>query len=138
MPAVPNDALDRTFAALSDPTRRALLARLRDGSATVTELARRSKERVDQSEEFAEVREDIREAIANDGLVRLADILKEREEAKLVDATDASATTGVADGESASVHTEAVAPEDDQKLTPQVEEALNVLGDLVSLARRGV
>jgi DNA-binding transcriptional ArsR family regulator len=31
--------LDRTFAALADPTRRAILARLTDGDATVTELA---------------------------------------------------------------------------------------------------
>ncbi len=31
--------LDRTFAALADPTRRALLARLRRGPATVGELA---------------------------------------------------------------------------------------------------
>lgn len=32
--------LDRTFAALSDSTRRAILARLADGEATVGELAR--------------------------------------------------------------------------------------------------
>ena len=32
-------ALDRTFAALADPTRRAILARLRDGPANVGELA---------------------------------------------------------------------------------------------------
>lgn len=31
--------LDRTFAALADPTRRAILARLTQGEATVTELA---------------------------------------------------------------------------------------------------
>jgi len=31
--------LDATFAALADPTRRAILARLADGAATVTELA---------------------------------------------------------------------------------------------------
>ena len=31
--------LDRTFAALADPTRRAILARLTDGHATVGELA---------------------------------------------------------------------------------------------------
>jgi DNA-binding transcriptional ArsR family regulator len=31
--------LDTTFAALADPTRRAILARLADGEATVTELA---------------------------------------------------------------------------------------------------
>jgi DNA-binding transcriptional ArsR family regulator len=33
------EQLDRTFAALADPTRRAILARLADGEATVTELA---------------------------------------------------------------------------------------------------
>ncbi|SMY08283.1 ArsR/SmtB family transcription factor [Flavimaricola marinus] len=32
-------ALDRTFAALSDPTRRAILARLAEGEATVSEIA---------------------------------------------------------------------------------------------------
>jgi DNA-binding transcriptional ArsR family regulator len=33
------DRLDRTFAALSDPTRRAILGRLAAGEASVTELA---------------------------------------------------------------------------------------------------
>jgi DNA-binding transcriptional ArsR family regulator len=33
------DQLDRTFAALADPTRRSILARLAEGEATVTELA---------------------------------------------------------------------------------------------------
>jgi DNA-binding transcriptional ArsR family regulator len=33
------DQLDRTFAALADPTRRAILARLASGEAHVTELA---------------------------------------------------------------------------------------------------
>ena len=36
---VPADQLSATFAALADPTRRAILARLAEGSATVTELA---------------------------------------------------------------------------------------------------
>src|SRR5436190_6636883 len=35
-----SDRLDATFAALADPTRRAILARLALGEATVTELAR--------------------------------------------------------------------------------------------------
>jgi DNA-binding transcriptional ArsR family regulator len=35
----PPDELDATFAALADPTRRAILARLAGGDATVTELA---------------------------------------------------------------------------------------------------
>jgi DNA-binding transcriptional ArsR family regulator len=36
---MPADQLSNTFAALSDPTRRSILARLADGEATVTELA---------------------------------------------------------------------------------------------------
>ena len=35
----PSDRLDATFAALADPTRRAILARLALGEASVTELA---------------------------------------------------------------------------------------------------
>ena len=34
------DALDRTFAALADPTRRAMLARLSKGEANVSDLAK--------------------------------------------------------------------------------------------------
>jgi DNA-binding transcriptional ArsR family regulator len=34
-----SDLLDRTFAALADPTRRAILSRLATGQASVTELA---------------------------------------------------------------------------------------------------
>jgi len=37
--AVTVDALSSTFAALADPTRRAILARLAEGAATVNELA---------------------------------------------------------------------------------------------------
>jgi DNA-binding transcriptional ArsR family regulator len=36
---MPIDPLSATFAALADPTRRAILARLSDGEASVTELA---------------------------------------------------------------------------------------------------
>jgi DNA-binding transcriptional ArsR family regulator len=36
---VPTDQLSTTFAALADPTRRAILARLAQGEATVNELA---------------------------------------------------------------------------------------------------
>jgi DNA-binding transcriptional ArsR family regulator len=37
---MPTDALSSTFAALADPTRRAILARLVTGECSVTELAR--------------------------------------------------------------------------------------------------
>ena len=36
---LPNSDLDAVFTALADPTRRAILARLQQGDATVTELA---------------------------------------------------------------------------------------------------
>lgn len=36
---MPSDTLSTTFAALADPTRRAILARLASGEATVSELA---------------------------------------------------------------------------------------------------
>ena len=36
---MPTDTLDATFAALTDPTRRAILARLASGEASVNELA---------------------------------------------------------------------------------------------------
>ena len=36
---MPDDALSRAFAALADPIRRDIVARLADGDATVTELA---------------------------------------------------------------------------------------------------
>jgi DNA-binding transcriptional ArsR family regulator len=39
MNAMPPDQLDTTFAALADPTRRAILARLASGEASVNELA---------------------------------------------------------------------------------------------------
>jgi len=38
--SAPSDRLDATFAALADPTRRAILARLGAGEASVTELAK--------------------------------------------------------------------------------------------------
>ena len=38
MPTVPTQQLDRVFAALADPTRRAILARLSLGEATVNDL----------------------------------------------------------------------------------------------------
>lgn len=39
MPVTARDPLSATFAALADPTRRAILARLAEGEAAVTELA---------------------------------------------------------------------------------------------------
>ena len=90
-----------------------------DGS-TLAELAKRSNARVEGSETFVEIRQKVEESRGNDGLVKLADMLKERDEAE-------SENGDGDDGQ-----------KDEEKLSPQVEEALNVLGDLVALTRRGI
>ena len=144
--------------------------------STIGELARRSQERLDESEEFAELRERIAEVRESEGLVRLADLLKRREEAEAKEAGEdaapesaaAEATVKDDDADSPETPSEQPAPlvrtapaetegtegtedleapidtagaessDDDQdKLSPQVEEALNVLGDLVALSRSG-
>jgi DNA-binding transcriptional ArsR family regulator len=39
MPSLPESSLDKTLVALADPTRRAILARLAEGNARMTEVA---------------------------------------------------------------------------------------------------
>ena len=92
----------------------------------IEELGKRSGERIDVSAEFAEIREKIREARENDGLVRISDILKDQEEAQ-----------ANGDGSHPEGKDETIASNEPEALTPQVEEALNVLGDLVALTRQG-
>lgn len=112
----------------------------RVGAAALAELAQRSKERVDESEEFEEVRRKIEEAREKAGVVRLADMLKEREEAETLaqsDGEDAAPVQGATEGPSANAGhpNDFAAGEPPEELTPQVEEALNVLKDLVALNR---
>jgi len=83
-------------------------------SDVVSKLAKRSHDRVVKSEEFAEIREKLKEAEANDGVVRLADILKEQEEV--------AAEEEAAEAEDAK-----------EKISPQLEEATSILADLVAL-----
>jgi carboxyl-terminal processing protease len=105
----------------------------RFSETTLEELARRSRQRVDQSAEFARIREKVREAAENNGRVRLSDILKEQAEAKNGNGNG----PGDADGDG--IGDDLMGAEGpDEELTPQVEEALNVLADLVALTRRGV
>jgi carboxyl-terminal processing protease len=118
---------------------------------TVAVLAERSKRRVDKDSEFTELREKIAEAKANNGIVRLSEILKQQEEAKAAgtkgaksaratsSATDAGArTSSAALGESAS--TDGLPPGgdepgEDEVPNPQTKESLLILGDLVALAQ---
>ena len=82
---------------------------------TVATLSKRSRARIESSEEFAKVQEKLRKAEENGGVVRLSDILKENEEAKAEENGSETAET------------------DEEKSTPQLEEAINVLGDLIEL-----
>ncbi len=90
----------------------------------VEQLARRSRERVADDERFDAIRERIAERAEDDGVIQLADILRERE----------------ANGEESPEETEASpdAPDSDETAaneedSPQLEEALRILADLVVL-----
>jgi carboxyl-terminal processing protease len=112
------------------------------GAATLSELAKRSHERVEGSEAFAEVQEKIAEAKAKDGVMQVAELLKEREEAEAVAQVEETATGDTQGGGSTEAPTAhagqtivGAAEDESEELSPQVEEALNVLGDLVVLFR---
>jgi carboxyl-terminal processing protease len=86
---------------------------------TLAELSERSRRRIEVSEEFAEIRETLKKQSENQGVVRLEDLLKEKEEEQ----------------EKAEPEKDSDAPEGDQEEapSPQLEEAINVLADLVAL-----
>ena len=86
----------------------------------LTKLRQQSQARVASSEEFAEVQEQLEQA-ENDGELQLSEILERQEQ----DGAEAAA------GDAAAAVPESTGDEDDSP-TPQVEEALNVLADLVA------
>jgi carboxyl-terminal processing protease len=112
---------------------------------TIAVLTERSKRRVEAAPAFVELREKIAEAKANNGVVRLSEILKQQEQAKAEGAAtgagagDTSRSTGGVVGESASAA--GIAPKtdledpDDESHPPQVDEALMILADLITLSQ---
>ena len=86
----------------------------------VSELARRSQARVSGNEMFREIEQQVAKRKADDGVVRLSELLAEQEQEK--------AKNGGAEKKP----TEA-AQTDDEAPTPHLEEALQVLADLVLL-----
>ena len=112
---------------------------------TVAVLNERSKRRVDANPEFIELREKIAEAKANNGVVRLSEILKQQQEAKAEGAATpvgegaakGSAAGVVGEGASAAGLTPSAdtADPDDETRSPQFQEALLILTDLVTLSR---
>jgi len=97
--------------------------------ALLQELERRSAERVEQSEEFNEVKEKLEEAEARAGVVRLQEILDENEAAKEEEEEEASAADEDASGES-----DEEAEEEDEP-TIQRLEAIEILRDYVRIQR---
>jgi carboxyl-terminal processing protease len=90
-------------------------------SDVVALLAERSQIRIEQSDDFAEIREQLAEAEESGGKVRVDEIMKQREE----------------EGEeSPTVTAEEAGSTDEEKPTPQLEEAIRVLSDLVSLSHQ--
>jgi carboxyl-terminal processing protease len=85
----------------------------------VSKLAKQSEARIGANPEFSEIREKLSEAATNNGEIRLAEMLKEREEAK------AKAEETVAQSSDAS--------DDAHPFSPQLDEALNILADLIGL-----
>ena len=84
----------------------------------VSELARRSQQRVSKNAMFKEIEEQIEKRRQDDGVVRLSELLAEQEQEKVKNG-------GTAPPE--------VAREEDEGPTPHLDEALNVLADLVLL-----
>jgi carboxyl-terminal processing protease len=94
----------------------------------VEKLAQESKQRIDASSDFAEVYRSLKENEENAGVIRLAEMLKRREEADdKSDADEPSADAGDDAGETTEV------AEDDSEISPQLEEATNVLVDLIAM-----
>jgi carboxyl-terminal processing protease len=97
-------------------------------------LAERSHDRVETSHAFDEVRERIAEAQESHGVVVVSELMKRREEEEAREEEqeeakaegDEAAAAGAQDGDAASA----------EKDTPQLEEALAVLGDLVSFSQQ--
>jgi carboxyl-terminal processing protease len=86
----------------------------------VSKLAQKSHERVENDEEFAEIRKKLSEAESRHGVIQLSEILKEREQAKAEEEANGADAPSNGDG-------------DLEALSPQVEEATNILADLVAL-----
>jgi carboxyl-terminal processing protease len=87
----------------------------------VSELARRSQERVARNAMFKEIEEQVEKRRQDDGVVRLSELLAEQEQEK------------VKNGGKAPPEVAREEEEEEEGPTPHLDEALNVLADLVLL-----
>lgn len=110
------------------------------GGELLAELARRSAARVADDPDFEEIREKIAEREADDGILRLGEIIAERrerraeEEAEKAEAAEAAQEPESAEAELAQAGADSNTG-DDEEPSPQQQEALRILADLVLLSR---
>lgn len=86
---------------------------------TMVVLAQRSAGRIAEDDDFDEIRERLAEQEESGGVIELAEVLKRREESEV----EGESETGEGDDET-----------EEEESSPQLEEALRVLSDLVTLA----
>jgi carboxyl-terminal processing protease len=86
----------------------------------VSRLAQKSRDRVDKTEDFIKIRNELREAESNQGVIQLAEILKEQEKAKADEKASRAEESSNGDAET-------------ERISPQLREATNILADLVGL-----
>jgi carboxyl-terminal processing protease len=104
----------------------------------VTVLAGRSKRRVLENEYFQEIERELAERESDDGVVRLAEIIREREEANgraegREDGATRRGEAGPTDADTAAV-TVPTDPEEDTDPSPQIREAIEILADMITLS----
>ena len=113
--------------------------------AMLGELSRRSAGRVETDEEFVKISEQLAKNLAEDDVIHLAELIREREEAEAEDTGDDEVKPSEADDEESASDAEATdesaagddansyAEEEEDEPTPQQLEALQILADLVEL-----
>ena len=104
----------------------------------VAVLAGRSKRRTLENEYFQEIEEELAERESDGGVVRLAEIIREREQANGQGGGSADQATGSGEAGSSDADTAGVAvpmnPEEKNAPSPPIREALEILTDMITLS----
>jgi len=104
----------------------------------VAVLAGRSKRRTLENEYFQEIERELADREDDDGVVRLAELIREREEANGRDGSSENGVTGSGEAGSTDADTAGVTvptnSEEDADPSPQIREALEILTDMITLS----
>lgn len=104
----------------------------------VAVLAGRSKRRTLENEYFQEIERELADREDDDGVVRLAELIREREEANGRDESSKDGVPRSGEAGSTDADTAGVAvptdPEEDADPSPQIREALEILTDMITLS----